>query len=361
MPFDLEALLIDVFRPEPGEVVVVGCDLPRPGLDDTPAWAARRAMAADWREAFRALGSRLGFTVNPLLTYTATGADNAELPRLARLGGPEVDLEPALLGSTLAAFLTQFSATAPLSALCLRKRDFRAASMPGIEKRMEETALAADHRELARRCAILHEILIGADAVAVTFSTGHRCIFDVRFRTPEVDDGFLPRHKEGDRIINLPSGEAFTAPYEGERDGEPSGTEGRIPVQRGSELVVLEIAANRIVTVEGDGPEAGRLRGFFEVDPARRNIAEVAFGCNERAQVTGNILEDEKAGFHWAFGRSEHIGGTVGPGSFASPGTVVHQDTVYATGNPIQVAEALVVKGGNATTVIRGGRYVVFP
>ena len=35
----------------------------------------------------------------------------------------------------------------------------------------------------------------------MTFSTGHRCLFDLRFRAPEVDDGFLPRNKPGDRVI----------------------------------------------------------------------------------------------------------------------------------------------------------------
>ena len=30
------------------------------------------------------------------------------------------------------------------------------------------------------------------------------------------------------------------------------------------------------------------------------------------AEVTGCVLEDEKAGFHWAFGRSDHLGGVVG-------------------------------------------------
>lgn len=360
MPFDLETLLIDVFRPEAGEVVTVACDVPRPGLDDTPAWRARRDMAAEWLDAFRALGARLGFTVNPLLTYPATGADNAELPRRGSLGGQDVDLEERLLGSTLAAFLTEFSATAPLSALCLRKEDFRAASMPGIEKRMEDTALAADHRTLARRCAILKGILGEAERVEVGFSTGHRCTFDVRFRSAEVDDGFLPRRKGGDRIVNLPSGEAFVAPYEGERAGEASLTGGRIPVQQGAELVVLEVAGNRIVAVEGDGPEADRLRAFFAADPARTNIAEVAFGCNDRAQVTGNVLEDEKAGFHWAFGRSEHLGGTVGPESFLNPATVVHHDVVYAAGSPIQVAHAVVITATEATVVLKDGQYVVF-
>lgn len=360
MAFDLEKLLIDVFSPEAGEVVTVGCDLPRPGIADRPAWAERRRMAAEWLDAFRSLGERRGFSVNPLLTYPATGANNADLPVRAELGGAEVDLEATLLASTLVAFLTEYSATAPLSALCARKEDLRVASMPGIEKRMERTSLAADYAEVARRCAVLDDLLRDADRVEVTFSTGDRCTFDVRFRTPEMDDGSLPRHKQGDRLINLPSGETFIVPYEGERPGEPSRTEGRIPVRLGGELVVFDVAGNRIRAVQGDGREAARLRAFFAEDPARTNVAEVAFGCNERAEVTGNVLEDEKAGFHWAYGRSEHLGGTVGPDAFVSRETVVHQDTVYAPGNPIQVAEAFIVKEGVATTVLRDGRYIVF-
>ena len=48
------------------------------------------------------------------------------------------------------------------------------------------------------------------------------------------------------------------------------------------------------------GPTEYRARSFFAADPMRGNIAEMAFGCNDDAKVTGNILEDEKAGFHWA-------------------------------------------------------------
>jgi hypothetical protein len=106
MAFDLEKLLTDVFELEAGEVVTVGIDVPRAGIDDTPAWKERREMAREWREAFESLGARRGFTVNPLLSYPATGANNADLPALGRLGADEVELEPALLASTLVAFLT---------------------------------------------------------------------------------------------------------------------------------------------------------------------------------------------------------------------------------------------------------------
>jgi leucyl aminopeptidase (aminopeptidase T) len=360
MALDLHRFFVDVFEPEPDEVVTVACDMPTPTAPDRPAWGERRAMAEGWRQAFAELGGRLGFTTNPLLTFPATGANNADLPERATLGTAQVRLDETLAGTTLALFLTQFSATAPLDRVCRRQRDFRAASMPGVEKRMERTALAADYREVARRCHVVADLMRGASALDVRFSTGHACRFDLRFRSPEVDDGSLPRHKPGDRVINLPSGETFVVPYEGEREDVPSGTAGEIPVRAGEELVVLRVAANRIVKIEGGGEAAERYRELFAADPARANIAEVAFGCNEWAEVTGNVLEDEKAGFHWAYGRSDHLGGTVGSAAFTSPHTVVHQDVVYARGNPIQIAEAALTRPEGRVVVLRDGNYVVF-
>ena len=361
MAFDLLKLLTDVFDPQAGEVVAVACDLPAALGDDTAAWQERRAMAAEWQRGFSALGRGRGFTTRPLLTFRSTGANGADLPETCSVVGQTVPLRDTLLGSTLAVFLTEYSATAALDGLCRMKEDFRAASMPGVEKRMEKTALAADYREVARRCRILEDALRGAVTLDVAFSTGHRCSFDLRFRKAEVDDGMLPRFKRGDRVINLPSGETFIVPYEGEEAGSRSLTAGSIPVRQGQELMTFLVEENRILKVEGNGPAARGMRAFFAADPARTNVAEVAFGCNEWAQVTGNVLEDEKAGFHWAYGRSDHLGGTVGVTAFIQPEMVVHQDIVYAKGNPIQVAEATAVRpDGGKTRIIRNGAYVVF-
>jgi leucyl aminopeptidase (aminopeptidase T) len=360
MSFDLEKLLTDVFRTERGEAVVVGCDLPHGALADHAAWEERRAMAEQWREAFAALGRVHGFDTRPLLTFAATGTHGVDLPARACLGTVDTSMDEALLGSTLAVFLTEFSATAALDAYCRRKEDFRAASLPRVERRMEQSALAADYGEVARRCRILDELLRNAESLDVRFSTGHVCHFDLRWRKAELDDGYLPRHKPGDRVINLPSGETFIVPYEGERPGESSRTAGELPVEIDGERVVLPVESNRIRAVVGDGVQAQKLRSFFQLDPARTNIAEVAFGCNERAVVTGNVLEDEKAGFHWAYGRSDHLGGTVGVRAFQRPENVIHQDVVYARGNPIGVSRAVVQSATESRVVIVDGDYRVF-
>ena len=361
MAFDLIKLLTDVFDPQADEVVTVACDMPRSLGEDNDAWRERRAMAGEWQRAFAALGRGRHFTTRPILTYPATGANGAQLPDTGAIAGKPAPIRETLLQSTLAVFLTEYSATAALDGLCSEKQDFRAASMPGVAKRMEQTSLAADYHEVARRCKLLAQALKNATSLEVAFSTGHRCSFDLRFRTAEMDDGFLPRGKTGDRVINLPSGETFIVPYEGEQPGAQSQTAGTIPVREGQELISFQVEANRIVKVDGNGERARAMRAFFAADPARTNIAEVAFGCNEWAQVTGNVLEDEKAGFHWAYGRSDHLGGAIGVKAFIQPETVVHQDIVYAKGNPIQVAEAVAVRtDGIRTRIIRNGAYVLF-
>lgn len=363
--FDLERFLDDVFAPVAGETAAVMVDVPVPACPDLPDWAERRRMAEEWRAGLIRLGRRVGFEVLPLVAYAATGGHGRAFPEEAEMGGARVSMASVLDRVSLALALTEFSPTAALVDVCKRRPGadaFRAASMPGILKRMERTALAADYREVARRCRVLKEAFLTADRAEVEFSTGHRCVFDLRHRVCETDDGYLHRDKSDDvPVINLPSGETFQVPYEGEIPGDLSRTAGELPVGEGGETAVLRVAENRIVDVVGAGPAASRFRACFEEDPARANIAELAFGCNDRAEVTGNVLEDEKAGFHWAYGRSDHLGGVHGVAAFRNPGTVVHQDIVYAQGNPIGVARAdLVTAEGRRTTVIRDARYALW-
>lgn len=363
--FDLEKFLVDVFDPVAGEHVAVLVDRPIPGVPDNDAWRERRVMAASWREGLERLGSRIGFVTLPLVSYPTTGRNGADFPTEGEAAERVISISDVLDESSLLLALTEFSMTAALCDVCKRRPGahvFRAASMPGVQKWMEETSLSADYREVARRCRVLKEAFGGADHAEVVFSTGHRCLFDLRHRICEADDGYLHRDKDDDiPVINLPSGETFEVPYEGELPGDPSRTQGELPVHEDGQTVVFRVEANRIVEVIGRGSVADHYRSFFAADPVRGNVAELAFGCNDDAKVTGNVLEDEKAGFHWAYGRSDHLGGKVGLAQFRSPANVVHEDIVYAKGSPIAVASAeLVEGGGRRIAVIRDGAYVLW-
>ena len=133
-----------------------------------------------------------------------------------------------------------------------------------------------------------------------------------------------------------------------------------IPPKSARAFTVAKGGTVRIIDVEGDGPVAEQRRCDFQEELALRGVAEVAIGWNDKAVVTGNVLEDEKAGFHWAYGRSDHLGGTVGVKDFSSPDKVCHRDIVYARGNPIVCARLdLVLPDGTRKTAVIDGELCV--
>ncbi|NKB23310.1 MAG: hypothetical protein GKR87_02760 [Kiritimatiellae bacterium] len=334
--FNLKKLLREVFVPAQGEKVLIMVDLPHGDLNDDRDWRERRTMAEEWRDAFQTLG----VDVYPLLIYFATGLNNADLPENGTMNGEQVFIADMLSTSHIAIALTEFSATAPLSHYLKRVDHLRVASMPGVLKRMEQSALCVDVQEMAHKTHLLADLLTKAVSAEVTFSTGHVMMFDLRYRRGFADDGLCISDQEFP-LINLPSGEAFIVPYEGEKEGEPSLSRGIIPIQQKDERILYHVEQNQIKAIEGEGTQAHVQRNYFDGDPARRNIAELGLGCNDKAIITGNVLEDEKAGFHWAYGRSEHLGGTVGPEAFTRADLVVHQDIVYAPGSPIEALKII--------------------
>lgn len=357
MPFNLEKLFVDVFSPEHGEVVTIMYDLPHDKIMDTSEWEQRREMAIDWHKQITNFPNHYQVIVNPLVTYLATGAHNGDLPKNARIGDNNCDLEDIISKSTIILSMPEFSASAPLINFTKKYSKLRVGSMPMVSKAMEETGLSADYKEVARKCKILGPLFNEAHQIEVQFSTGHQCVFDISNNSPALlDDGHLPPNFSGMRLDNLPAGEVCTCPNEESN----SKTQGEIPAVINNEQVVFIIENNQVIDVQGDGPIAQERRNAFKNEPALRNIAEVAIGCNDKAAVTGNVLEDEKAGFHWAYGRSDHIGGKVGVGNFSSPEKVCHLDIVYAKGNPIVCQKLDFVFPNNARkTMIKNGELLI--
>jgi leucyl aminopeptidase (aminopeptidase T) len=75
----------------------------------------------------------------------------------------------------------------------------------------------------------------------------------------------------------------------------------------------IRVEAGYATDIEG-GEEAARLRALLEPHGQDgRNVAEFGIGTNDRAQLTGVILEDEKVmgTIHIAFGDNKSMGGTV--------------------------------------------------
>ncbi|RLB57614.1 MAG: hypothetical protein DRI34_07270 [Deltaproteobacteria bacterium] len=372
---ELVALVRRAFLPsERDRSLAFLVDVPASAEADNPAWRQRRQLAADWAGKLAGAGDELGLGVR-LVFYEAVGANNADLPgqacyhpggRLptsaAELAGlPQVALEQVLADNDILIAPTEYSATAPLK-LAAPRLGFRAATMPGFSPSMV-AALRIDYGEVNRRVELLSGLLTRAQAAEIEFSvTGGqfcRLFLDLRRRRAHSSGGFFPRPGNAG---NLPSGESYIVPYEGEED--PSRSSGLLPVQFGDEVVYYRIENNRAREVEGDGPAATREAEHLRREPAYGNLAELGLGVlgDFGLEPSGEILLDEKLGLHIAFGRSDHFGGQVGAKDFSSPREVVHIDRVYVPQlqPDVEVSSArLVIPGEEAIQLIRDGRYVV--
>lgn len=373
---ELIALIARVFEPQAADLAVgVMVDLPDAKVADNPAWAARRRMAAGWVDSLRFTQDRLGLPVD-LVAFCNAHMNNADLPDQAWLHqGPlpamAEDLDPASavpFGELFASHRiwlapTEFSATAPLK-LAAAETGIRAATMPGFSADMIPS-LKLDYAEVNRRVDFMTDLLTRASGAAFDFQTEGGQAFhlelDLRHRTAHASGGLFPNPGAAG---NLPSGESYIVPYEGELAGDPSGSEGRLPVELEGEVVMYRIEANRAVAVESQGPVSQREADRLTQEPAYGNLAELGLGvlADFGLSPIGETLLDEKLGLHIAFGRSDHFGGQVGAAQFSSPDAVVHIDRVYIPQIQPQVtarAVDLLFDAADPMALIRDGRYVV--
>lgn len=340
----LVALIERVFQPRPADrAVALLVDMPDRARADTAEWRERREMAAQWARRLGPCRQRLGLDVH-LYLYRNVRTNNADLPRGAWLHGDDPlpatadDLDPLaevpfteiFRAHSILIGITELSPTAPLK-LMAKTYGFRAATMPGFAPSMIPS-LRLDYQEINRRVLKLKEMLDRAEGAEFLFAVegGPECrlFLDLRHRNGHASGGLIP---EPGTAGNLPSGEAYIVPYEGEVPGTPSSSAGRLPVQFGNEVVIYEIEQNRALRVTGAGEVARREADHLVREPAYGNIAELGLGVLSDFGVKpcGSLLLDEKLGLHIAFGRSDHFGGQVGAAQFSRPEEVVHIDRVY--------------------------------
>lgn len=385
---ELVELVGRVFAPGPGDrAMALLVDLPDEELPDRTAWRVRREMAGRWRDLL-AGSAGLGLDVR-LFAYPNVGSNNADLPAAlwevsigaavpadasALDAGDSVPTERVFAEHSILMAPTELSATAPLK-VAARRHGFRAATLPGFSPAMLP-ALRLDFEEVDRRVRRIAALLDAAEGAEIVFRVPeapggpaeHRLHLDLRFRTAHASSGLL---REPGTAGNLPSGEAYIVPYEGERPGlpstEPSRSAGVMPVElpggAGSEVVLHRIEGNRAVEIVSDGPASDREAERLRREPARGNLAELGLGVLAEMGIEpiGSTLLDEKLGLHIAFGRSDHFGGTVGPADFHDPGEVIHLDHIYLPSlqPKIEVPKVdLIHADGTRHPLMRDGKYV---
>jgi len=212
----------------------------------------------------------------------------------------------------------------------------RGATMPGATEAMLARAMAVDFERMSARSRAVAALLSAGSVARVSCPRGTSLELSLEGRTGIADDGDLTAPGA---FGNLPCGEGFIAPRSGE---------GTIVAASLAPLGISEPPTR--LTVRGgllsdaEGGLAERWLALLEPHGERgRNLAELGVGTNDRAVLTGNVLEDEKVlgSVHVAFGASAAIGGTVS--------VPVHLDVV--------VPEASLEIDGQP--VLERGRYVL--
>ncbi len=365
---ELHALLQGCFAITPQDrALTFLVDLPDQHLPDNPDWQFRRELAQHWAKLLREEPALLPEI--RVYTFPHAASNNADLPDHliptegtgAGEGSP-ASLQEVLSRSDIVIALTELSATAPLKMLA-RELGFRGASMPAFNEKMLP-ALRLDYNQVHARVMELKTRLDRAVTATFQFHAAGRPAHlqaDLRFRTAHASSGLMP---ERGMVGNLPSGEAYIVPYEGEKQGIPSRTHGTLPVQHGDEVVFYVVEQNHAVDVLGESPVAVAQRQALLAEPARGNIAELGFGVLAPfgVEAVGSVLLDEKLAPHIAFGRSEHFGGVTSPASFSDPKNVIHIDHVYlhSLQPDIELQEiALEYPDGTMEIIFSDGGYLV--
>jgi leucyl aminopeptidase (aminopeptidase T) len=182
----------------------------------------------------------------------------------------------------------------------------RGATMPGADADMLARVMAVDFELMAARSWAVAKLLEEGKTARITCPRGSDARLDLSGRPAIADDGDL---RTPGSFGNLPCGEGFIAPINGD---------GRVVVASLAPLGIsdapatLEIRGGRLVEALGGlGPEYLELLQTH--GEAGTNLAELGVGTNDRARLSGKVLEDEKilGTVHVAFGASAGIGGAV--------------------------------------------------
>jgi leucyl aminopeptidase (aminopeptidase T) len=218
---------------------------------------------------------------------------------------------PAVAEAMAAADVLIAPTVQSLSHTAARKRasdgGARCATLPGVTEEMLARVMSADMEGLRRKGHAVADALDRASEAHITDANGTDLSLDLSGREAIPDAGELTNRGA---FGNLPCGEGFISPAGGDGtlviDGSLAG------IGLVDEPVELVIEGGHLTSARG-----GQGIAFMELltvhGEAGTNVAELGIGTNEKAILTGEILEDEKiqGTCHVAFGASAGIGGTV--------------------------------------------------
>ncbi|OZB90561.1 aminopeptidase [Paenibacillus sp. XY044] len=271
-------------------------------------------------EALHEAGKRLG--AESMLAVMKERAKSGEEPPKA--------IAAAMAKAQVVVCITKHSLTHTQARKQAAAAGARLATMPGITEDMFlEGAIAADYTQVKALTEKVTEMLTGAQTVRIE-KDGRSLEFSIQGRDGVPSTGM---YLEPGQSGNLPSGEAYIAPVEGTAEGQIVVDGSIAGIGKLSGPIVLTVEKGRLIAAEG-GPEGEKLLQMLG-DGDGRSLGEFGIGTNEKARITGVVLEDEKVyrTIHVAFGSNNTFGGVVAAGVHID--CVVGKPDVYLDGRQI--------------------------
>ncbi|GIO58479.1 aminopeptidase [Paenibacillus cineris] len=271
-------------------------------------------------EALHEAGKRLG--AESMLAVMTERAKSGEEP-------PEA-IAAAMTKAQVVVCITKHSLTHTQARKQAAAAGARLATMPGITEDMFlEGAIAADYTQVKALTEKVTDMLTGAQTVRIE-KDGRSLEVSIQGRDGVPSTGM---YLEPGQSGNLPSGEAYIAPVEGTAEGQIVVDGSIAGIGKLSGPIVLTVEKGRLTAAEG-GPEGEKLLQMLG-DGDGRQLGEFGIGTNEKARITGVVLEDEKVygTIHVAFGSNNTFGGIVAAGVHID--CVVGKPDVYLDGRQI--------------------------
>jgi aminopeptidase len=186
----------------------------------------------------------------------------------------------------------------------------RVATLPGVTEEIMIRCMNADYKRIAQRTFKLCEMMEKTSAIRVQAPAGTNITMPIKGRHAHASSGLF---REKGLWGNLPTGESYLAPIEGVSNGlvVVDGSMASVGMVREPIRIVVKDGYAEEIT---GGKEAKRLIELLEPHGKdARTVAEFGIGTNDKAILTGVILEDEKVmgTIHIAFGDNKSMGGSV--------------------------------------------------
>ncbi len=227
--------------------------------------------------------------------------------RASHAAEPPRTVAEAMLGADVILAPTVQSLSHTAARKRASEKGARCATLPGVTEDMLARVMSADMQGLRRKGHAVADALDRASEARITDANGTDLTLDLSGREAIPDAGELT---EPGAFGNLPCGEGFISPAGGSGtlviDGSMAG------IGLVEEPVELVVEGGHLTSARG-GQGMAFMELLTEHGEDGTNIAELGVGTNEKAKLTGEILEDEKilGTVHIAFGASAGIGGAV--------------------------------------------------